>query len=103
VAVQIVFDLAAIAGVSWFWVRMARPALAAQHAASLAVQLGLATTLFLIVTLLVHLAAMATLTAEVPATWLRLLGGFFWIVIVGLGYPRYGFLRQLTERRPPGA
>lgn len=98
-----VFDVAAIAAVLWFWFRMARPALVARQAARLAVQLGLTTTLFLVVTLLVHLAAMATLTAEVPATWLRLLGGFFWIVIVGLGYPRYGFLRQMTERRRPRA
>ena len=99
--VQVVFDIVAIAAVSWFWLRMARPALEAQHAAPLALQLGLATTLFLVVTLLVHLTAMATLTAEVPATWLRVLGGFFWIVIVGLGFPRYGFLRSMTERRPP--
>jgi hypothetical protein len=103
VIIQVVFDIAAIAGVMWFWLRMARPALAAHRAAPLALQLALGTTLFLIVTLLVHLAAVATGTAEVPATWLRLLGGFFWIVIVGLGYPRYGFLRQMTERRTPRA
>ncbi len=99
--VQVIFDIAAIAAVTWFWFRMARPALEGRRAARLALQLGLATTLFLVVTLLVHLAAMATLTAEVPATWLRVLGGFFWIVIVGLGFPRYGFLRSMTERRPP--
>jgi hypothetical protein len=97
--IQVAFDIAAIAGVVWFWGRAAEPTLRALGARPLARHLGLGATLFATATLLVHLAAVLTGQGEVGATWLRILGGFFWIVIVGLGYPRYGFLRRMTEPR----
>lgn len=100
--VQIAFDVAVIAGITWFWVRRARPALSTLGAEPLALRLALAATLVAIVALLVHLAAAVSGTGEAAALWIRIGGGFIWVVIVGLGYPRYTFLRHMTGSRRPG-
>jgi len=102
VEVQVAFDVAVIAGIAWFWVRRARPALVAVGAEPLAHRLALAATLVAIVALLVHLAAAVNGTGEAAALWIRIGGGFVWVLIVGLGYPRYKFLRHMTGSKRPG-
>jgi hypothetical protein len=99
---QIIFDIAIIAGLAWFWIRRARPALIAIGAQPLALRLGLGATVFAIGAIVAHLAAVTTGTAEAAAGWLRLAGGFVWIVVVGLGYPQYRFLRHATGTERPG-
>jgi hypothetical protein len=98
---QILFDAAVIAGLVWFWDRRARPALRAIHAEPLALRLGLAVTVLAAATIAVHLVAVATDTAEAAASWIRLAGGLAWIVVVGLGYPQYRFLRHATGSGRP--
>lgn len=99
---QIIFDVAIIAGLVWFWIRRARPALIAIEAQPLALRLGLGATILAIGAIAVHLAAITTGTWDVAAGWLRLLGGLAWIVVVGLGYPQYRFLRHATGTERPG-
>ena len=99
---QILFDAAVIIGLSWFWLRRARPVLIAVEAEPMALRLGLAATAFAIVAVAAHLVASATGSGEAAAGWLRLAGGLVWIVVVGLGYPQYHFLRHATGTPRPG-
>jgi membrane-bound metal-dependent hydrolase YbcI (DUF457 family) len=99
---QLLFDAVVIAGMAWFWLRRARPVLLAVGAQPMALRLGLAATLFAITAVAVHLVASATGNGEAAAGWLRLAGGFVWIVVVGLGYPQYHFLRHATGTERPG-
>jgi hypothetical protein len=71
--VQLVFDAVVIAVVIWFWARSARPTLLAQYAEPLA------------------------------ASAVRLVSGFAWLLIMGVGHPEYRFLRYATGSRRPGA
>ena len=93
---QIAFDVAVIAGLVWFWVRRARPALITLRAEPMALRLGLAATIVCAAAMATHLVAVAGGTGEAAATWIRIGGGLLWIVVVGLGYPQYRFLRHAT-------
>lgn len=97
--IQVVFDIVVVAALAWFWARYARQALVTLRAEPLALRLGLAATLMAMVTTGVHAVSALAATAEDAAAWIRIAGGFAWIVVVGLGYPRYGFLRHLTGPR----
>ena len=101
--VQLLFDAVVIAAVIWFWARRARPTLIALHAEPLALRLGLLATVVLVVALGVHAIAIVIGQDGLAASAVRLLGGFAWLVIVGIGYPQYRFLRHATGSRPPGA
>ena len=100
--IQLVFDAAIVAGIAWFWVRRAQPTLLALDAEPLAVRLGLIASVVAIVAISIHFLAVLTATGEVAANFGRLAGGLFWIVIVGVGYPRYDFLRHATGTKRPG-
>jgi len=100
--VQLVFDAVVIAVVIWFWARRARPTLVALHAEPLALRLGLLATVVLVVAMCVHAIAIVMGQDGLAASAVRLLGGFAWLVIVGVGYPEYRFLRHATGSRPPG-
>jgi hypothetical protein len=101
--VQLLFDAVVIAVVIWFWARRARPTLVALHAEPLALRLGLLATIVLVVAMSVHGIAIVLGQDGLAASAVRLLGGFAWLVIVGVGYPEYRFLRHATGSRPPGA
>ena len=101
--VQLLFDAVVIAVVTWFWARRARPMLIALHAEPLALRLGLLATVVLVVALGVHAFALAMGQDGIAASAVRLIGGFVWLVIVGVGHPEYRFLRHATGSRPPGA
>ena len=101
--VQIVFDAVVIAGLAWFWLRRAQPALRALRAEPAALRLGLAATVIAIAAMGVHLVAVATMTGEGAATWIRIAGGLVWILLVGIGHPDYKFLRHMTGTKRPGA
>jgi hypothetical protein len=100
--VQLLFDAVVIAVVIWFWARRARPTLVALQAEPLALRLGLLATFVLVVTMSVHIIAIVMGQDGLAASAVRLLGGFAWLVIVGVGYPEYRFLRHATGSRPPG-
>ena len=101
--VQLVFDVLVIVGATWFWARRARPNLIALHAEPLALRLGLLATVVLVVVMGVHAVALAMGQDGLAPSAARLLGGFAWLVIVGIGHPEYRFLRYATGSRPPGA
>jgi hypothetical protein len=96
VLIQVVFDIVVVIGLTWFWARYARRALITLGAEPLALRLGLGATLVAIAATMLHAIATLTATGVDAAAWIRIAGGFAWIVVVGLGYPRYGFLRHLT-------
>lgn len=102
-AFQLGFDIAVIVAVVWFWTRRTRPALHALRAEPRALRIGLAATIGLVVAVGLHAVALVAGTGELAANALRLLGGFVWIVVVGLGHPEYRFLRHATGTKPPGA
>jgi hypothetical protein len=99
---QPLFDAAVIAGMAWFWVRRARPTLLALQAEPRALQLALAATVIGISAMAIHFVAAAAGADGLVANAVRLLGGLVWIIIVGLGYPQYGFLRHATGSKRPG-
>jgi hypothetical protein len=101
--VQLLFDAVVIAVVIWFWVQRARPTLIALHAEALALRLGLVATVVLVVALGVHGVALTMGQDGLAPSAVRLLGGFAWLVMVGVGYHEYRFLRYATGSRPPGA
>jgi hypothetical protein len=101
--VQLMFDAVVIALVTWFWTRRARPTLIALNAEPLALRLGLLATVLVVVAMGVHAFALAMGQDGLAASAVRLLGGFVWLVIVGVGHPEYRFLRHATGSRPPGA
>jgi UDP-N-acetylmuramyl pentapeptide phosphotransferase/UDP-N-acetylglucosamine-1-phosphate transferase len=101
--VQFLFDAVVIAVVIWFWARRSRPTLVALHAEPLALRLGLLATIALVVVMGVHAIALAMGQDGLAASAVRLVGGFAWLVIVGVGHPEYRFLRYATGSRPPGA
>ena len=101
--VQLLFDAVVIVGATWFWARRARPTLIALHAEPLALRLGLLATVVLVVAMGVHAIALAMGQDGLAPSAVRLLGGFAWLVIVGIGHPEYRFLRHATGSRPPGA
>ena len=102
VNLQIVFDVAVIAALTWFWVQRARPTLIALGAEPRALRIGLLATIVAIATLAIHVVADLADANEPLASWGRLVGGFVWIVAVGLGHPEYRFLRHATGTRRPG-
>src|SRR5262245_33502466 len=99
---QVVFDTVAIAVLAWFWIFRVRPILTGLRAEPLALRLGLLATVIAIVGLVLHLVAVAVGADGFLANLVRVLGGLVWLVIVGIGYPRYYFLRHATGSRPPG-
>jgi hypothetical protein len=101
--VQLLFDAVVIAVVIWFWARRARPTLVALRAEPPALRLGLLATAVLIVALGVHAIALAMGQDGLAVSAMRLIGGFAWLVIVGVGHPEYRLLRYATGSRPPGA
>jgi len=101
--VQLLFDAVVIAVVIWFWARRARPTLIVLRAEPLALRLGLLATVVLVVALGVHAIALAMDQDGLAVSAVRLIGGFAWLVIVGVGHPEYRFLRYATGSRPPGA
>ena len=101
--VQLLFDAVVIAVVIWFWARRARPTLVALHAEPLALRLGLLATVVLVVAMGAHAITLATGQDGLAANAVRIIGGFAWLVIVGVGHPGYRFLRYATGSRPPGA
>jgi hypothetical protein len=101
--VQLLFDAGVIVVATWFWARRARPTLIALNAEPLALRLGLLATVVLIVAMGVHAAALAMGQDGPAPSAVRLLGGFAWLLIVGVGHPQYRFLRYATGSRPPGA
>jgi hypothetical protein len=102
VTIQAAFDVVVILGMAWFFVWRTRPVLAALDARPNAGRLALAATAVGITAAAIHLAA--ALTGEIPVLVdaLRLLGGLVWILVVGLGYPQYRFLRHATGTKRPG-
>ena len=100
--VQLLFDTAVIVVVIWFWARRARPTLIALRAEPLALRLGLLATVVLVVAMGVHAIALVMGQDGLAPTVVRVLGGFAWLVIVGVGHPQYRFLRHATGSRPPG-
>ena len=89
-----------IAVVPWFWARRASPRLIALRAEPLALRLGFLATVVLVVALGVHAVALAMGQDGIAANAVRLIGGFVWLVIVGVGHPEYRFLRHATGSRP---
>jgi len=101
--VQLLFDAVVIAVVIWFWARRSRPTLVALHAEPLALRLGLLATVVLVVAMGVHAIALVMGQDSLVTSAVRLVGGFAWLVIVGVGHPEYRFLRYATGSRRPGA
>lgn len=93
---QVLFDVAVVIGVTWFWIRRARPALLALAVEPLAIRLGVIATVIAVVAASLHGAATAANAGTGAAGVVLLAGGFVWIVVVGLGYPEYRFLRHAT-------
>jgi hypothetical protein len=102
VTLQAAFDALVIVGMAWFLFARARPVLTALDARPMAGRLAVAATGVAIAAVAVHLVA--SLAGDVPVAIdaLRLLGGLLWIVVVGLGYPQYRFLRHATGTKRPG-
>ncbi len=99
--IQLVFDAAVIAAMLWFWARRARPMLLTTRAEPLALRLGLAATALGVAAMALHFATVALGGDETLGSAVRLIGGFVWVVIVGLGYPEYRFLRHATGTKRP--
>ncbi len=97
--IQVVFDIVVVVALAWFWARYARPALIMLRVEPVALRLGLGATIAAIAATVLHAIATLTTTAVDAAAWVRIAGGLAWIIVVGLGYPRYGFLRHLTGTR----
>lgn len=102
VTIQVAFDAVVILGMAGFFLWRTRPVLAALDARPNAERLALAATVAGTAAVAIHL--LAALSGNVPAIvdGLRLLGGLVWILVVGLGYPQYRFLRHATGTKRPG-
>ena len=62
---------------------------------------GIAATVFGVAAMAIHFATVALGGDETVGSAVRLIGGFVWVLVVGLGYPEYRFLRHATGTKRP--
>lgn len=91
-------------GMAWFWTHCARPALRWMTAPPWAFRIILAITVAAAVAPLIRSVSVLTDELETVSYWLFGITGAMWIVVVGLGYPRYRILvRTVNVLARPGS
>jgi hypothetical protein len=99
---RLVFEIVSIAGTSWFWPHCARPSLVWLRAGPVVYRLVLGVTVLTVATFVGQvLAELARVSFDwgSPRWWIALIVGGLWIVVVGLGWPRYSLLLRLAGGR----